>query len=217
MHTLWGLLLSGRVKSSNSEFDLYSWKKRFNREGLTATLRLELREVFTPHVSLREPFRSPIDGETHDEEPERMRDPVECEIVLSTDHVLPGLQSLSRDARWTTALPDLVHDFTGLLHDALDLMRELGDADDRTDYSYVHQPSISQHPQNRGFKDWTALIDLTRDGWLAMAAKSPEKARVLVDGVVADTLSLVSTTRVLRRCPKRNHSPSPGTRLAACG
>ena len=47
------------------------------------------------------------------------------------------------------------------LGDALDLMRELGSAEDRSDLSYMHQPSISEHPQNRDFHDWTALIDLT--------------------------------------------------------
>ena len=40
--------------------------------------------------------------------------------------------------------------------------------------SYSSQPSISHHPQNTGFRDWTALVDLNRDAWLATAALSPE-------------------------------------------
>ena len=50
--------------------------------------------------------------------------------------------------------------------------------DDRQDMSYVYQPSISEHPQNQDFHDWTTLIDLTRDAWLATAEKYPERARL---------------------------------------
>ena len=86
MRTLWRLLLTGRAKSWLRDFDLYRWRKRFNRDGLTTTLRLELCETLTPRVSLREPFHWPDeDGESH--KPERIKDLVEWEIVLSTDHV----------------------------------------------------------------------------------------------------------------------------------
>ena len=68
----------------------------------------------------------------------------------------------------------LLTGFTELLREALDLMRELGGADDRSDLSYVSQPSISEHDQNSSFRDWTALIELNRDAWQAAAAVSPE-------------------------------------------
>lgn len=178
MRTLWRLLLTGRVKSWLRDFDLYRWRDRFKRDGLTATLRLELREMLTPRVALREPFRWPAeDGEAR--EPERIKELVEWEIVLSTDHVHSSLRDLPRDERWDAALPALLPDVSALLRDALDLMRELGSAEDRSDLSYMHQPSISEHPQNRDFHDWTALIDLTRDAWLATAAQSPARAALV--------------------------------------
>jgi hypothetical protein len=178
MRTLWRLLLTGRVKSWLRDFDLYRWRDRFRRDGLTATLRLELREMLTPRVSLREPFRWPAeDGEAR--EPERIKELVEWEIVLSTDHVHSSLRDLPSDERWDAALPELLSDVSALLRDALDLMRELGSAEDRSDLSYMHQPSISEHPQNRDFHDWTALIDLTRDAWLATAAQSPARAALM--------------------------------------
>src|SRR5690606_12317696 len=178
MRTLWRLLLTGRVKSWLRDFDLYRWRDRFRRDGLTPTLRLELREMLTPCVSLREPFRWP---EEDDEarEPKRIKDLVEWELVLSTDHVHASLRDLPRDERWDAALPALLSDVSALLRDALDLMRELGSAEDRSDLSYMHQPSISEHPQNRDFHDWTALIDLTRDAWLATAAQSPARAALV--------------------------------------
>jgi hypothetical protein len=175
MRTLWRLLLTGRVKSWLRDFDLYRWRDRFKSDGLTATLRLELREMLAPCVSLSEPFRWPAeDGEAR--KLERIRDLVEWEIVLSTDHVHSSLRDLPRDERWKAALPELLSDVSALLRDALDLMRELGSAEDRSDLSYIHQSSISEHPQNRDFHDWTTLIELTRDAWLATAAQSPERA-----------------------------------------
>ncbi|MGI6639094.1 MAG: anti-phage defense-associated sirtuin Dsr1 [Desulfobulbus sp.] len=178
MRTLWRLLLTGRVKSRLRDFDLYRWRGRFKRDGLTATLRLELREMLTPRVSLREPFHWPAeDGEAR--KLERIRDLVEWEIVLSTDHVHSSLRDLPRDERWKAALPELLSDVSALLRDALDLMRELGSAEDRSDLSYMHQPSISEHPQNRDFHDWTTLIKLTRDAWLATAAQSPTRAALM--------------------------------------
>jgi len=180
MRTLWRLLLTGRVKSRLRDFDLYRWRDRFKRDGLTATLRLELRETLTPRVSLREPFGWP-DDERQSTEPARIKDLVEWELVLATDHAHSSLRYLPGDERWTAALPELLSDFSALLRDALDLMRELGSAEARSDLSYLHHPSISEHPQNRDFHDWTALIDLTRDAWLAMATQSPELAALAAE------------------------------------
>lgn len=180
MRTLWRLLLTGRVKSWLRNSDLYRWRDRFKRDGLTTTLRLELREMLTPRVSLREPFRW-LDEGGESPEPERIKDLVEWDIVLSTDHVHSSLRDLPKDERWSAALPELLSDFSALLRDALDLMRELGGADDKNDLSYVHQPSISEHPQNRDFHGWTALIDLTRDAWLATAVQSPARAAFVAE------------------------------------
>ena len=178
MRTLWRLLLTGRVKSWLRDFDLYRWRDRFRRDGLTATLRLELREMLTPRVSLREPFRWPAE-DSESREPKRIKELAEWEIVLSTDDVQSSLADLPKDERWAAALPNLLSDFSALLLDALDLMRELGSAEDKSDMSYMHQPSISKHPQNRGFHEWTALIDLTRDAWLVIAEQSPERAALV--------------------------------------
>lgn len=178
MHTLWWQLLTGRVKAWNRDLNLYRWRDRFKRDGLTASLRLELREMLTPRVLLREPFRWPAeDGESR--EPERIKELVEWEIVLSGDHVHSSLRDLPKDERWDAALPELLSDVSALLRDALDLMRELGSAEDRSDLSYMHQPSISEHAQNRDFHDWTALIDLSRDAWLATAVQSPARAALV--------------------------------------
>jgi len=181
MRTLWRLLLSGRVKPWGRDLDLYRWRARFKHEGLTTFSRLELREILMPRVTLQEPFRWPPDHDDDREEPQKIKELVGWEIVLSTDHVHSSLRDLPKDEQWKKVLPELLIDFSGLLRDSLDLMRELGGADDRSDLSYISQPSISEHPQNKDFHDWTALIDLARDAWLATAAQSPEQARLVAE------------------------------------
>ena len=182
MRTLWRLLLNGHVKPRLRDLSLYSWRDQFRHDGLTASVRFALREILKPCLSLRlrEPFR--WSGEEDEEEAQdRIKNIVEWEVVLASDHVHSGLRDLPRDERWMAALPELLDDFNGLLRDALDLMCELGGVDSHHDYSYVHQPSISDHSQNKDFHDWTALIELTRDAWLATAAKLPERARVVAE------------------------------------
>ncbi len=176
MRKLWRVLLTGRVKSSGHDLDLYRWKDRLRRDGLTATLRLELRELLAPKVSLRKPFRWGDDVRDQAEPPQRLRDLVDWELVLAADHVHSLLLDLENSEQWRRALPLLLDDFQQLLRDALDLMRELGEADDRSDRSVWDLPSISPHWQNRGFRDWVALIELVRDAWIAIRNTAPARA-----------------------------------------
>lgn len=179
MRTLWRLLLSGRVGSVGDGLDLYGWRRRFVHEGLTATLRLEFCGMFTPRVSLRPPFRWHLDSDEGDET--QIRQLVDWDIILSVKYVHDSLRDLDGNERWREALPMLLADFTRLLRDALDLMRELGGADQESDLSYSKQPSISRHPQNSDLRDWTILIDLNRDAWLATARESPERAQLAAE------------------------------------
>lgn len=178
MRTLWRLFLNGQVKSRRRDFGLYSWKEQFKQDGLSVSARLSLREILRPCLLLREPLRwSDMDDES--EARDGIEDIVEWEVVLASEHVRYSLLDLPKNERWTEALPELLDDFSSLLRDALDLMSELGGVDGNDDRSDIAQPSISAHPQNRAFRDWTVLIELTRDAWLATAAKLPERARVL--------------------------------------
>lgn len=180
MRTLWRLLLNGIVKSRQCELSLYHWRDQFYRDGLTASVRLSLRKNLTPCLSLREPFRwSGTDNNQAADD--HIKSIVGWDVVLASAFVHSSLRDLPKDERWAAALPELLEDFSALLRDALDLMRELGGADSQNDHSYVHQPSISDHSQNKNFHDWTTLIVLTRDAWLATAAKSPERARAAAE------------------------------------
>ncbi len=180
---LWSVVLAERLKSRYAPSDIYDWRNRFKLDGLTPTLRLQLRDILSPYVVVREPFSSWTDAEQGDStESTRMKDVVDWEISLAVDHVHSALRDINGDPKWREALLDLLPDFVILLRDALDLMHELGGIDYRNDLSYIHQPSISEHPQNRDFLDWTALIELVREAWLVTAARFPGRARQAAEG-----------------------------------
>ena len=119
--------------------------------------------------------------------------------------------------RWVEALPGLLDDFSNLLRDALDLLRELGGANDNYDPSVVWRPSISNHSQNTYTRDWTVLIDLTRDAWLATAEVSPERARLAAGSLAFHAVPIVPTIGLFRSCTERNHLTPTGPRLAVLG
>ena len=193
MRVLWRLFLIGRIKKARNprDYDYYNWQYRFAQDGLTAGLRLELREMLAPMVFLSEPClelremlasmmpsneRKRLEGEIN-REPKRVNELVDSKITLSADDIhycLPG----NNNEHWIKASPELLPEFTSLLRDALDLLRDLGKADDKKDLSFYDQPSIAEHPQNKRFRAWTSLIDLTRDAWLATSTQSPERARI---------------------------------------
>ncbi len=175
MRTLWRLLLGGRVKSRWNGPDLYRWQSRLRREGLTSTLRLELRMLLTPKVALRKPFRWTDNSSNKVDEPTRITQLVDWELVLAADHVHSTLRSIT-DKLLISVLPQLLEDFQQLLRDALDLLCELGDANDRSDRSHWNLPSITPHWQNRGFHDWVSLIELLRDAWLAIHVNDSTRA-----------------------------------------
>jgi len=175
MYTLWRLLLSGRVKSPWLDYDFYRWKGLLKRNGLTSTLRLELRELLSPKVTFKKPFRWGS-GDVDAGELARLKQLVDWEVVLATDNVHSAIDDFHDSQFWQAALPTLADDFQQLLRDALDLKHELGDADDRNDRSYWDLPSISPHRQNRGFHDWVALVELLRDAWLAIRECNPARA-----------------------------------------
>ncbi|WP_163833957.1 anti-phage defense-associated sirtuin Dsr1 [Spartinivicinus ruber] len=175
MRKLWRLLLSSRVKSPLREFNLYRWKDRLKREGLTIMLRLELRELLTPKVALKRPFRW-SDQEESAAQATRLCQLVDWEVKLAAGDVYAVLHELTSEHCWTSALPQLLEDFQQLLRDALDLMHELGGADERSDRSFWDLPSITPHWQNRSFRDWVRLIELLRDAWLAVYSNDRVRA-----------------------------------------
>ncbi|MCY3674560.1 MAG: hypothetical protein OXH65_14120 [Paracoccaceae bacterium] len=154
--------------------DIYEWFDRFDNEGFSTTLRLELLGMLKPKVKLTEPFKfdPQPDLEEYFGNSNTINDLVNWEIVLSNSNVRYALQEYEKNDKWDTALQELLPDLTRLLHDALDLMKVLDGADSYSDQSF-QQPSISDHEQNSTMYEWTFLIELNRDAWLSLSKKSP--------------------------------------------
>lgn len=178
MQRLWRLLLEGRIKSAWKQRELYGWKARMAQQGISASLRMELRDALTPKVKLAKPIRWG-DEPALNGEPSRVSQILDCKWVLAGDDVGSTLRELAKDESWQAALPRLIDDFQLLLRDCLDLMRELGEADEYADRSNWDLPSVSPHWQNRGVRDWVILIELLRDSWLAVRNEDPTGANII--------------------------------------
>jgi hypothetical protein len=175
LRTLWRLLLSQRVKFSSPDSDLFMWIERFKRDGLTPSLRQNLCDLLAPCIEFRKPSRWELNVDT-DTTPQRIKQIVDWDLRLRSDHVHSYLHDLIGSPGWQDSLPDLLPDVSLLLKDALDLMREVEGASEHSDLSFIHQPSISHHAQNQAFDDWTALIELVRDAWIELSKRSPEQS-----------------------------------------
>ena len=179
MRTLWQLLLARRARPWQ-DLNLLHWGDNFKLYGLTGTLRVELRNMLTPQVRLSPPTRFPTASE--EEKTRSISDLVAWDVMLSSDGSRFFLDELDNDENWKQELPTLFTCFNELLREALDLIRELGGANDRYDYFYVLQRSISEHSQNNDFTDptdstdWTTLIRLTHDAWCALAKQDTQRA-----------------------------------------
>ncbi|MXW20204.1 MAG: hypothetical protein F4Z95_05315 [Gammaproteobacteria bacterium] len=180
MRTVWSLILGGRVGQSRS-ISLYDWWGRFQSEGLTAALRLEFRELLEPRILFHSAFPWGDDKESADSFAEVAKS-LRWDFELASNHVHHALSELTPNRKeWCAALPELLPDFSNLLRDTMDLMRDLNEANDKNDYSHVYMQSIAEHDQNSRVQDWTALIELSRDAWIATAKSAPDQARVMAE------------------------------------
>ncbi|WP_339108736.1 anti-phage defense-associated sirtuin Dsr1 [Thioclava sp. GXIMD4216] len=175
MQTVWRMLFNRQLKSPLRQRELDGWISRFQRYGITATTRAELRKALEPRVQLSKPFMLRHEPETSTE-PKRMSEVFDYEVVLAADDVQTTLRDLNGNEKWRAELPHLITDFQLLLRDCLDLLRELGDADEQRERSYLDLPSVSPHSQNRGRRNWVSLIELCRDAWLAVKSSDSEQA-----------------------------------------
>ena len=180
MRVLWHLLLAGRMGSSEYFWESLNFKQHLSKRGLTFSLRSQLREMLSPCVKLGE-FLPWGNTEQH-AIPKHAIDIVNCEIDLRLSDARSVMPDAEESSHWKAAMPLLLDDFTSLLRDVLDMMRELGKAGDGHDGSYIDMPSIGRHGQNTYNRDWTLLVDYARDAWLATKESDPERARRVAKG-----------------------------------
>jgi len=171
MRILWRLYLDNRVKRRAIHLDMYSWVKKYKLVGLNAALKIELRQLLTPCVLLREP----LDWRQAEDSAD-ISTIVQWEIVLTADNVSDAMKGLFTMDEWKLLLQEFLSNAVVLLRDAMDLAQMLGGANEFRDLSYLQQPSIADHQQNRSFHDWTVLIEIARDAWCEAAKYDPVAA-----------------------------------------
>lgn len=174
---VWRIVLSGRLKSYSFSGDIYGWFERLKNEGLSTSLRVELRDLLAPRLELSEPFRwHDAIYEIEKSTPKRISDIFRCEIVLSSNHPHSIFEDHQLLGYWQHVLPELILDFTIILRDIMELKAELGLAGVHSDSSYSAQPSVAHHSQNKKFHDWTIVVELVRDAWLATSRVDQNRA-----------------------------------------
>ena len=166
---LWRLILSGNVQSPSNSLDVYDWKRQFLLNGSTKNLKLILREILAPKILIKEKFSFEKSNAID------IKSLIDVELNLNSDDVHSALVEFE-DSRWKEELHGFLEEFQLLLKDGLDLLKELEKIDHKKDFSDWHLPSIEEHPQNRNFHNWTALIELLRDSWLKLNEVDNSKA-----------------------------------------
>ena len=157
---------------------VFEWIRDVRQFGWGSGTTRDLRGLLQPKVKFSRSIHWPDRNEGADLQHEpRIKDIVDWDIVLrSGQDVSYHLDQMRRLEGWRDGLVAMLPDLTSLLKDAMDLMAELDGASEQYDLSYIHQPSISDHPQNQHFKDWTILIDLCRDAWAETAQRDARAA-----------------------------------------
>lgn len=179
---IWRLICVGLGTNMRnySSMSLYRWCNRFKRFGWSVSLKRELSQMLRPIVGLREPLQWDALWENGEEDQgdrpraKQARDYASWEICLRIgESPWEKLKEIKECTDWPKLAIDSLSEFTTCLQEALDLMAELGEVSWQSDLSYIARPSISDHPQNNNFRDWTALIQICRDAWLCTATAAP--------------------------------------------
>lgn len=180
MRSLWRAALAGRLFNRMEQRDSIAWLRQA-KGGLNATLRIQLRDMLSPRLKLSKPFEWDPELSAADQEPlSADDDDIDWEVVLALPHPWELLvDKLQQEEPWRGFLPSLIDVFALLLREALDLMHELGAVSEQLDAGHLAQASIGAHPQNRRSRDWTALLELTRDAWLGTLAADGPAAQAL--------------------------------------
>ncbi|WP_371377739.1 anti-phage defense-associated sirtuin Dsr1 [Thalassotalea aquiviva] len=175
MLTVWDLVLAGYCINSGHRHNLYSWADEYQKTGITPTLKSRLRKALSPVVI----FRKPIGLAFYDEKA-GIRKYLSWDIDLSSSFAHSAIKHISRVDTWKSDVSRIFSDVNALLIEVMELKAVLGGVDEHTDYTYVEQPSISEHPQNKDYNNWTVLIDLVRDSWISLLDSNASKAKNIV-------------------------------------
>lgn len=178
MRKLWEFVVSGYARSRRYNGGLYGWEDRFKKHGNTPVVRQEFKDALRPSLKISRPysFRTDRSGDTN----ERISTIANVEVALASDHVHSAYERILKIEQFEGFLAHILTDMSELLSETLGLMCEAEISSELDDYSYIQLPSISDHDQNKDYNDWTLLVTLCRDAWLATADQNSENAKAIL-------------------------------------
>ncbi|NDW47477.1 anti-phage defense-associated sirtuin Dsr1 [Ruegeria sp. PrR005] len=178
MRKLWEFVVSGYARSRHYNGGLYGWKERFTTHGDTPVVRQEFKEALRPSLKISRPYslRTARSSDTG----ERISSIANVEVALASDHVHSAYEGIRDIEKFEGFLAHILTDISELLSETLGLMCEAEISSELEDYSYIQLPSISDHEQNKDYNDWTLLVTLCRDSWLATEDHNSEIAKAML-------------------------------------
>ncbi len=164
MMLVWELVLAGYCELSPNNINLYSWTEKYKLSHLSTASKRELRKILSPKIEFKKPYSSRGKDTSNG-----LRAKLDWDICLNGSFVHSQIKELNELDDWGKDIAKLFPEFNALLIETMELKALLSDTDEFTDYTTIQQPSIKEHPQNKDYYDWTALIELTRDSWLSLS------------------------------------------------
>jgi hypothetical protein len=129
------------------------------------------------YSSMRMDFDSEADERQNLEEPQ---DCFRIELALADRYPAGIVDAINSDEDRDQILVEIADVLTSHLIECLEWFQVSGEAEHNFDSSYIHRPSIAQHPQNRGFHDWVILIELATEAIDSLYRVAPDKATAVV-------------------------------------
>ena len=159
--------------------------ERIKNEPWTPILQIEALRFLAPIPVFRDasPLRSELRQQFGDSSPLQPADLVSVDMELvarrEAELLCQALLALPAPAR-AVVLGDLAAAVTGFLAEILDWFSFLELGGSEPGPTTFAMPSIEEHPQNHHYETWTWLIDLVREGVLALHQTKPELTRSVV-------------------------------------
>ena len=178
MRKLWEFVVSGYARSRHYNGGLYGWEKRFKTHGDTPVVRQEFKDALRPSLKISRPYS--LKTSRSSDTSERVSSVANVEVALASDHVHSAYERIQKIEKFESFLVHILTNMSELLSETLGLMCEAEISAELEDYSYIQLPSISDHDQNKDYNDWTLLVTLCRDAWLATADHNSENAKAML-------------------------------------
>ncbi len=163
---LWHIFTSNNLLSKREGYN-YKLNEKIKSGQYDTILRLEILNSLEPRIKLSKTFADFLNTRESKKKQKIFKyisDYIhgDCDLVAG-QNLFHILELLRKRSDWPLILKDIAFDLFGLLKRTMDLLNMVNAANINSDLSYMYQPSIAPHRQNKYLHEWTFLIDLLRE------------------------------------------------------